>query len=112
MKSKLIDSFTDYIVNDQLMLLRVMPRKMFGGVGLYVGTVFFGAIWKDDLYFKTDEQTRLRYVQAGMKPFRPNAKQTLKSYYQVPGEVIEHQDELVAWARQAISCAKNENSSK
>ena len=31
-----------------------------------------------------------------MKPFRPNAKQTLKSYYQVPVEIIEDADELAA----------------
>lgn len=100
------DSFTDYIVNDQLASLHVKARRMFGGVGLYAGSVFFGAIWKDELYFKTNEQTRLKYIQAGMGPFQPNAKQTLKSYYQVPGEVVEHQDELMIWAKQAIEVGR------
>ncbi len=100
--AKPIDSFTDYIVNDQLALLHVKARRMFGGIGLYAGSVFFGAIWKDELYFKTNEQTRSKYIQAGMGPFQPNAKQTLKSYYQVPGEVVEHQDELIIWAKEAI----------
>ena len=41
-----------------------------------------------------------------MKPFRPNAKQTLKSYYQVPLEILEDAERLGEWAAQAISCQK------
>ena len=39
-----------------------------------------------------------------MKPFRPNAKQTLKNYYGVPLEIIEDRDELCEWAMKAIGC--------
>jgi DNA transformation protein len=39
-----------------------------------------------------------------MKPFRSNAKQTLKSYYQVPVDIIEDMDELREWATRAIGC--------
>ena len=107
MKSKPLDSFTDYIVNDQLGNLHVTPRKMFGGVGLYADGVFFGIISQDQLYFKTNDNSCKRYIQAGMGPFQPNAKQTLKSYYQVPDDVVEHSGELTIWAWQAIECAKN-----
>jgi DNA transformation protein len=41
-----------------------------------------------------------------MKPFRPNAKQTLKSYYQVPVDVMEDADELREWAVKAIDCQR------
>jgi DNA transformation protein len=44
-----------------------------------------------------------------MKPFRPNAKQTLKSYYQVPADVIEDADELSQWAMKAIECQRRSN---
>jgi DNA transformation protein len=76
---------------------------MFGGFGLYQGEVFFGIIHQGRLYFKTNERTRQSYVKKGMKPFRPNAKQTLKTYYEVPVEVIEDQEELATRARQAAS---------
>jgi len=36
-----------------------------------------------------------------MKPFRPNATQTLKTYYEVPVDVLEDAGELTIWARQA-----------
>ncbi len=38
---------------------------------------------------KVDESTVREYRLRKMKPFRPNAKQTLKSYYQVPVDINE-----------------------
>jgi len=38
-----------------------------------------------------------------MKPFRPNAKQILKTYYEVPVDIIEDAEELTAWAGTAAS---------
>ena len=96
------DSFKDFVL-DQLGELRgVSCRAMFGGYGLYRGGTFFGIIHKGRLYFKTDEATRKDYGAHGMKPFRPNAKQRLKTYYEVPVEVIEDQGQLTSWAEQAI----------
>ena len=90
-------------VEDQLSGLRgVVCRPMFGGYGIYQAQTFFGIIFRNQLYFKTSEATRGRYTKAGMKPFRPSAKQTLKNYYEVPGEVLEDSDELVAWAQEAL----------
>ena len=77
-------------------------RGMFGGYGLYCGETFFGIIFKGRLYLKTDETARLAYRQRGMKPFRPNATQTLSSYYEVPPDIIEDDGQLAAWAEQAI----------
>lgn len=77
-------------------------RPMFGGYGLYHGRTFFGILFRGQLYFKTTEATRGRYEQAGMKPFRPSAKQTLKTYYGVPASILEEPEELVAWAQEAI----------
>jgi DNA transformation protein and related proteins len=95
------DSFKDFVV-DQLSDLRALAcRAMFGGYGLYRGEVFFGIIHKGRVYFKTDEAARQHYRDRGMKPFRPNAKQTLASYYEVPVDIVEDQEQLTAWAEQA-----------
>jgi DNA transformation protein len=37
-----------------------------------------------------------------MKPFRPNPRQTLKTYYELPVDVMEDRDQLKHWARRAI----------
>jgi DNA transformation protein len=37
-----------------------------------------------------------------MGPFRPNERQTLKSYYEVPTEILEDREVFLSWAREAI----------
>ena len=95
------DSFKNFVM-DQLSDLRgVTCRSMFGGYGLYRGGVFFGIIHKGRLYFKTSSITAPAYLARGMTPFRPNAKQTLKTYYEVPVDIVEDQEQLTDWAEQA-----------
>ena len=95
------DGFKDYVM-DQLVDLRgVTYRAMFGGYGLYCGRVFFGIVHNNRLYFKTNATTAPRYRKRGMEPFRPNAKQTFNTYYEVPLDVLEEAKELTIWAQQA-----------
>ena len=97
------DSFTGF-VRDQLAGMESLRlRRMFGGQGLYWGEQFFGLIFDDRLYFKTNDQTRKIYEARGMAVFQPNERQTLKHYFEVPAEVVEDQTQLVEWAREAAS---------
>ncbi len=98
------ETFKNYVLDQLRGLDELECRAMFGGYGLYRGETFFGIIHRGRLYFKTDDASRPAYVEAGMKPFRPNARQTLKSYYEVPVDVIEDEDRLLRWARPAIAC--------
>ena len=96
------DTFKDFIV-DQLTAIRgVKSRKMFGGYGLYSDGTFFGIIYQGRLYFNITPDTVSMYLAQGMTPFRPNAKQTLKTYYEVPVDVVEDAEQLTAWAEQAL----------
>ena len=101
------DGFRDFVL-DQLADLRgVTVKAMFGGCGLYRDRTFFGIIHKGRLYFKTDETGRKVYLSRGMRPFRPNAKQILKTYYEVPVEIIEDGEQLNQWAAQASSARRD-----
>ena len=100
------ESFKDFVLDQLRELDDVEARRMFGGYGLYRDETFFGIIHKDRVYFKIDDSTVSEYRRRKMKPFRPNAKQTLKSYYQVPADVIEDADELSQWAMKAIECQR------
>ena len=95
------DGFKDFVLDQLSDLQDLTCRAMFGGYGLYRDRVFFGIVQKGRLYFKTNETTAPRYGKRKMKPFRPNAKQTLKTYYEVPVDVLEDAGELAIWARQA-----------
>ena len=100
------DSFKDFVLDQLQELDDVEARRMFGGFGLYQDETFFGIIHRGRLYFKIDDTTVAEYRKRKMKPFRPNARQTLKSYYQVPVDIIEDADELREWAKKAIRCQK------
>lgn len=98
------ESFKDFILDQLSEIDSVEARRMFGGHGLYQDETFFGIIHKGKLFFKIDDNTVDEYRKRKMKPFRPNGKQTLKSYYQVPVEIIEDADALHDWALRAVSC--------
>ena len=96
------ESFKDFILDQFSDLEGINCRAMFGGHGIYCNGIFFGIIHKGRLYFRTNDKTRQEYIKEGMKPFRPNAKQILKTYYEVPVDVMEDPDRLVDWVRKAI----------
>ena len=98
------ESFKDFVFDQLQKLDDVEARRMFGGYGLYKDETFFGIIHRGRVYFKIDHSTVNEYRKHKMKPFRPNAKQTLKSYYQVPADIIEDGDRLCRWAVAAIRC--------
>ena len=95
------DGFKDFVLDQLADLQGLTCRAMFGGYGLSFKGTFFGIIHKGRLYFKVTKMTVEQYKTQGMKPFRPNAKQTLKNYYEVPLEILEHSEHLTVWASQA-----------
>ena len=101
--SRRADTFKDYALDQLRGMGEVDCRPMFGGHGLYHGGVFFGILFKGRLYFKTSPATVRPYKEAGMKPFRPSARMTLKNYYEVPPEVLDDAATLTAWADRALS---------
>ncbi len=99
------DSFVEYVCDQLGDIDAILYKSMFGGYGLYSGSLFFGIVYDGRLYFKTDEATRARYLEWESAPFQPNAKQTLNSYYEVPGESIENAGELLELAKEAANVA-------
>jgi DNA transformation protein len=102
------DGFKDFVLDQLRDLDGLSCRRMFGGHGLYQDEVFFGIVHRGHLYFKTDSTSLPAYLEMGMKSFRPSVRQTLRSYYEVPADVTEDQEQLTAWARRAVQCQKPE----
>ena len=96
------DSFKDFVLDQLYELGQVNCRSMFGGFGLYWKGIFFGIIYKGRLYFKTHSSTLADYLGRGMQPFRPNTRQTLKTYYEVPPDILEDPDQLKVWVKKAL----------
>ena len=99
------------IIVDRLAVLgEVTSRTMFGGHGLYWRGVIFGLLFRDRLYLKVDERSRSDFEARGMGMFRPNERQSLKSYYEVPPEVLTDPEALISWTREAIRAGQSSES--
>ncbi len=96
------ERFHDRILDRLAALGEVTSRHMFGGHGLYWRGVIFGLLFRGRLYLKVDERSRPGFEDLGMGPFRPNERQTIKSYYEVPPDVLADPEALLSWAREAI----------
>ena len=98
--------FADFVTEQLDGCGPIVTKRMFGGVGIYSGDVFFAIIDHDTLYLKTDESNRQDFEAAGSGPFRPTGEGgETRMYYSVPVSVLEDADELAAWGRKAIAVA-------
>src|ERR1700761_7186027 len=100
----------DYLqfVLDQLAGLGgVVSRRMFSGAGIYQDETFFALVFEDTLYFKVNDTNRPDYESRGMNRFQPYKDRPLLSftYYEVPADVIDNRDQLVAWAVRSVAAA-------
>lgn len=97
------DSFKDFVLDQLGQIPQLRCNAMFGGHGLYQRDTFFGIIHKGRLYLKTTGVTQPDYASRGMQPFRPNRKQRLTHYYEVPVDILEDAEQLKVWAHRAIA---------
>ena len=97
-----LDQFTGW--ND------VTARKMFGGAGLYRDGRMFGLIADDTAYLKVDDTNREDFVQAGSSPFKPYPdKSTTMSFYEIPPDILENQEQLVQWSERSLDIQKKKH---
>lgn len=101
------DGFKDYVL-DQLTDLRGLTcRAMFGGYGLRYRDTFFGIVHKGRLYFKVSPETIDAYIALEAKPFRVTKTMTLKTYYEVPADILEDANQLAEWTETASSAPRH-----
>jgi len=99
------DSFVSFVLGQLRDIEGLGCRAMFGGHGLYAGPTFFGILHDARLYLKTGEATVGEYQRRGMGPFHAGGHQVLKTYYEVPADVLENGERLGEWAAAAVRCA-------
>lgn len=87
-----------------------MPRlrRMFGGHGVYLDDLFVAIVTGEQLYLKTDDDTRARFEAAGGRPFVYEAKgrgHVSLSYFTPPDDAMESPMLMQPWARLALEAA-------
>ena len=86
----------------------VSTRRMFGGLGVFYRGLMFALIVNDVLHFKVDKENRSDFEVLDMEPFsyiRKGKKRGLKSYWTVPVDVLDNEDEFLVWSRKAVDAA-------
>ena len=102
------DGYLDFVL-DQLRRVRadVRAKRMFGGVGLYTGELFFALVDDDILYLKVDDETRPEFERRGLRAFQPYGEGTATmQYYPLPEDLLEDPDALRPWTDAAVAVAR------
>ena len=101
------EGYLTYVLDQLEGLGSITVKKMFGGAGLYLDSVFFALIADDVLYFKVDNSNQQDYENAGMEAFMPfGEKSHIMHYFEVPVDVLEDKDKLKIWTDKAFSVAQ------
>lgn len=101
---KLADHYVDQLAG----WAKVTTRPLFGAVALYRGKQVFAMAWHGALYLKVDDNSRGEFEAAGSHPLGYKSEgedQALKSYWEVPVDVIEDDDRLKDWVDRAYQAA-------
>lgn len=84
-------------------------RRFFGGEGIYSGEVMIGAIFDDRIFFKTDENSRKKYLAERTKPFTFKKHSTGEwvetTWYAIPDRLYDEPEEFAQWAKAAFDTA-------
>ena len=103
-----MDAFVELCVELLQPLGPVRVRRMFGGHGIYMDGLFMALVIQNQLYLKTDDVSRERFLAAGCEPFSystKNGELQVISYYQPPEEALESPPLMLPWARLALEAA-------
>lgn len=104
-------SFVDHAVDLLSALGPVQARRLFGGVGLYCDGLMFGLLDDDELFLKTDGETRPWFLEAGCRMWiYPGMYET--SYYRPPDDAHEDAEAMLPWARLALDAAVRAQASR
>ena len=101
------DSYLTYLREQLQAMGDIACKRLFGGYALSRDGVTFGLVFDECLYLKADETTQADYEAHGSAPFtyEKHGKTIVISNWQVPSDIIEDAEELVAWAEKASMVA-------
>jgi len=83
--------------------------RLFGGYALSRDGLQFAWVSGNTLYFTVDDLTRPQYEQRGMQYFAyltARRRVQVRSYYEVPEEILTDEELLCSWVLQALEVAE------
>jgi DNA transformation protein len=86
---------------------RIVPRRMFGGHGIFHEGRMIALVIGDTLYLKADAESAPHFDQLDLPPFTymRQGKAMPMSYRQAPADLFEDRQEAALWGRRAYEAA-------
>lgn len=107
-QSRKTRTLADHYVDQLSPWTKIATRSLFGAIALYRHDHVFAMVWHGGLYFKVDDDSRKDYESAGSHALGYVSKgqeHALKSYWEVPADVVEDRERLQQWAERAYHAA-------
>ncbi|HYD41632.1 MAG TPA: TfoX/Sxy family protein [Anaeromyxobacter sp.] len=104
-------TFADHAVDLLSGLGPVDARRMFGGYGVYARGVMFALLYDDELFLKTDDETRDRFRAAGCRMW-VYGRMAETNYYRPPDEAHEDAEAMLPWAKLGLEAALRRRAAK
>ncbi|WP_419904157.1 TfoX/Sxy family protein [Kiloniella sp.] len=102
--------YSEYILDVLSPLGEVSLGRFFGGTSLKCNGKQFCMIMKSSLYFRVNDINLNAYLEYKADPFSyltKNGWVYVRSYYEVPAEVIDDEAMLLSWAELALDAARD-----
>ncbi len=93
----------------------VVPRKMFGGMGVFYRGLNFAVVVDDILYLRADVRNIPDFEAEGMGSWtyhRKDGKETVMPYWRVPEHLLDEPDPFAGWAHKAFEAAMRADAEK
>jgi DNA transformation protein len=100
------DSLRTWLEERLAAIPNVRVARLFGSFGIFSGKTMFGVLDEGRVYFKTDETTRRAYFERGAAVLTARKGTVDTDYYEVPAGVLEDEDKIIEWAREALGVAR------
>ena len=96
-------NYLEYVMEILASHGEMTSKPMFGGHGIYKNGVIVAFIAYDELYFKVDESNKSQYKDFDSEPFifEAKGKKTAMSYWKVPMEILEDENQIGVWLDQS-----------
>ena len=102
------DSFAEFLREQLAPLGRITLRRMFGKTGVFCDGLMLGMVTDNTLYFRVDDHNRAAFKEAEAFPplsYEKQGRAIDLSFWRAPERLFDEPDELVTWARAALSAA-------
>ena len=101
------EEYTACIVSRLSPLGEITTKKMFGANAFYVEGILFGMVMKSgEFYLKANEQNIARFKDNDCQQFNPRNTKKGMPYWKVPDKVIDNNDSLIQWSKEALQALK------